>query len=93
MERLKKIGKLMPRASSEIKESPMGLGMEKLDRDAFASSDSCIERDVCKPQFLEARGWTLLRVWSRDWWLSPQRVIKAITTAAEKNRKGEKSAK
>ena len=35
MERLKKIGKIAPRHSSEIKESPMGLGMEKLDRDAF----------------------------------------------------------
>ena len=92
MERLKKIGKLMPRASSEIKESPMGLGMEKLDRDAFASSDSCIERDVCKPQFLEARGWSLLRIWSRDWWASPTKVIKAITTEAEKSKKSKNKA-
>ena len=35
MERLKKIGKIEPKHSSEIMESPMGLGMEKLDRDAF----------------------------------------------------------
>lgn len=35
MERLKKIRKIEPRHSSEIMESPMGLGMEKLDRDAF----------------------------------------------------------
>ena len=62
------------------------VGVE-LDRDAFASSDSCIERDVCKPQFLEARGWTLLRVWSRDWWASPTKVIKMITTEAERNKK------
>lgn len=35
MERLKRIGKLEPRHSLDVKESPMGLGMEKLDRDAF----------------------------------------------------------
>lgn len=35
MERLKRVGKLEPRHSLEVKESPMGLGMEKLDRDAF----------------------------------------------------------
>ncbi len=67
------------------------VGVE-LDRDAFASSESCMERDVCKPQFLESRGWTLLRVWSRDWWASPTKVIKAITTEAEKNRKGSKKS-
>ncbi len=59
------------------------VGVE-LDRDAYASSTSSLERDVYKPRFLEARGWTLLRVWCRDWWLSPSRVIKSITTLAEK---------
>ena len=67
------------------------VGVE-LDRDAFASSDSCIERDVCKPQFLEARGWSLLRIWSRDWWASPTKVIKAITTEAEKSKKSKNKA-
>ncbi len=61
------------------------VGVE-LDRDAFASSSSCMERDVYKPRFLEARGWTIMRVWCRDWWLYPQKVIKAIAAAAEKNR-------
>ena len=62
------------------------LGVE-LDRDAFASSDSCIERDVCKPQFLESRGWSLIRVWSRDWWASPAKVIRTIVNEAEKQKK------
>ena len=62
------------------------VGVE-LDTDAFASSESCIERDVCKPRFLEARGWSVIRVWSRDWWLSPQKVIRTITAEAEKNKK------
>ena len=35
MERLKKIGKITPKHASEIKDSPMGLGMEKLNRDSF----------------------------------------------------------
>lgn len=35
MERLKKTGKITLRNSRDIKESRLGLGMEKLDRDAF----------------------------------------------------------
>ncbi|MBQ3015947.1 MAG: DUF4011 domain-containing protein [Clostridia bacterium] len=62
------------------------VGVE-LDRDAFASSESCMERDVCKPQFLESRGWSIIRVWSRDWWASPAKVIRAIVNEAEKNKK------
>ena len=42
------------------------VGVE-LDRDAFESSESSLERDVYKPKFLEARGWTVMRVWCRDW--------------------------
>ena len=61
------------------------VGVE-LDKDAFAASDSCMERDVYKPKFLEARGWSLMRVWCRDWWLYPNKVIKAIAAAAEKNK-------
>ena len=35
MERLMKCGKITPVFSSAVEDSPMGLGMEKLDRDAF----------------------------------------------------------
>ena len=62
------------------------VGVE-LDKDAFAASSSAMERDVYKPKFLEARGWTILRVWCRDWWLSPQKVIKSIVALADKNKK------
>jgi len=62
------------------------VGVE-LDKDAFAASSSCMERDVYKPKFLKARGWTIIRVWSRDWWLYPQKVIKSIVSAAEKTKK------
>ncbi len=61
------------------------VGVE-LDKDAIDASASTMERDVYKPKFLEGRGWTLMRVWCRDWWLYPQRVIKSIAQAAEKNK-------
>ena len=68
------------------------IGVE-LDKDAFASSASAMERDVYKPKFLEGRGWTVMRVWSRDWWLSPGRVVRSIVNAAEKNRTSGKPPK
>ena len=68
------------------------IGIE-LDKDAFAASSSAMERDVYKPKFLEQRGWTIMRVWCRDWWLSPTKVIRSIVTAAEKNRVGVKPPK
>ncbi len=61
------------------------VGIE-LDTDAFASDSPLLERDVYKPRFIESRGWTIMRVWSRDWWISPAKVIKSITSVAEKNR-------
>ncbi len=61
------------------------VGVE-LDKDAIHSSASTMERDVYKPKFLEGRGWTLIRVWCRDWWLYPQRVIKGIAQIADKNK-------
>ena len=61
------------------------VGVE-LDRDALLSSESTMERDVYKPKFLEARGWSIMRVWCRDWWLYPSKVIKSITQLADKNK-------
>ncbi|HBJ18406.1 MAG TPA: hypothetical protein DDY70_01475 [Clostridiales bacterium] len=62
------------------------VGVE-LDLDAYATSDSVLERDVYRPRFLESRGWTLLRVWCRDFWLSPAKVIRSIVSAIEKAEK------
>lgn len=63
------------------------LGIE-LDKDAYASSDAILERDVYKPRFMESRGWVLMRVWCRDWWLSPQKVIRSIVSTLEKVKSG-----
>ena len=62
------------------------LGVE-LDTDAFAASDATLERDVYKPKFLEARGWRLVRVFSRDFWISPTKVIKELSALADEGRK------
>ena len=35
MERLKKIGQIKPKNARDIKESKLGIGFEKLDRDVF----------------------------------------------------------
>ena len=59
----------------------------EIDYDAFASSSSTVERDVYKPHFLTARGWTVERVWCRDWWLSPGKVVRNLINIAEKNKK------
>ncbi len=61
------------------------VGVE-LDTDAFAGAESALERDVYKPRFLTSCGWRMIRVWSRDWWLYPSKVIKSITSAAEKSK-------
>jgi very-short-patch-repair endonuclease len=67
------------------------VGVE-LDTDAFESGAPLLERDVYKPRFMQSRGWTILRIWSRDWWISPSKVIKGITSVAERNRSGRKGA-
>jgi very-short-patch-repair endonuclease len=96
-ERLEKLGyKVKTRLGNENsrislavydEESDRYLVGVELDTDAFNSGSPLLERDVYKPRFMESRGWTILRIWSRDWWISPAKVIKTITSAAEKNRR------
>ncbi len=68
------------------------LGIE-CDYTAFQSSDSVLERDVYRIKFLQSRGWKILRVWSRDWWLNKNKVINNITKLIEANRKKLKESK
>ena len=62
------------------------LGIE-CDYAAYESSDSVLERDVYRNKFLQSRGWKILRVWSRDWWLNKNKVISNIVKQIEVNRK------
>jgi primosomal replication protein N'' len=32
-------------------------------------------RDVWRQQILEARGWSIFRIWSTQWWMNPERVM------------------
>lgn len=59
------------------------LGIE-FDYSAFDSSDSILERDIYHPSFMNSRGWSMYRVWSRDWWLSKTKTIKQIVKKIEK---------
>ena len=62
------------------------LGLE-CDYMAYKSSDSILERDVYRNKFLESRGWTIMRIWSRDWWMNKDRVINNIVKAINLNKK------
>jgi len=61
------------------------LGIE-FDDAAYRSSPNILERDVFRSAFMEGRGWTMLRVWSRDFWLNPSKVVERIDKAAKKSR-------
>jgi len=54
------------------------------DYTALSSSPSVLERDVFRPKFLESRGWNIVRVWSRDFWLDKDRVVAGIDAIAKK---------
>lgn len=53
------------------------LGIE-CDGATYHSSVSARERDAYRQRFLESRGWTIHRIWSRDWWKNKDREIEKI---------------
>jgi very-short-patch-repair endonuclease len=53
------------------------LGIE-CDGATFHSGKSVRERDVSRQLFLESRGWTLHRVWSRHWWLDREGEVAKV---------------
>lgn len=59
------------------------LGIET-DEEVTKSSNSVLERDVFRNQFLKSKGWKVMRVWSRDWWHNPTAVISSIVKEIEK---------
>ncbi len=62
------------------------LGIE-CDYTSYYSSDSILERDVYRNKFLSSRGWSIVRVWSRDWWLNKTKVINNIVKLINANKK------
>lgn len=72
MEQLKKIGTIVPKSSKEVKNSKLGLGFEKLDRDAF--DPNRVYDRVCELGVKKARlqsGWAKTEkekgVYSFEW--------------------------
>jgi very-short-patch-repair endonuclease len=53
------------------------LGVE-CDGAMFHSGKSVRERDVMRQKFLERRGWTIDRIWSRNWWRNPDGEVQRI---------------
>lgn len=53
------------------------LGIE-CDGATYHSSPNAKERDLYRQEFLEARGWTIERIWSRNWWRNPEAEIEKI---------------
>lgn len=53
------------------------LGIE-CDGAMYHSSRDARERDVYRQEFLESKGWTITRIWSRNWWRNPSRELERI---------------
>jgi predicted DNA-binding WGR domain protein len=49
-----------------------------IDTDAYYRNPDPLERDVFPPSLLRAFGWTVVRVLSRDWFDSPEAVLREI---------------
>ncbi|PLS09636.1 AAA domain-containing protein [Neobacillus cucumis] len=53
------------------------LGIE-CDGAMYHSSKNAKERDVYRQRFLESRGWTIERIWSRNWWKNASAEMERI---------------
>lgn len=53
------------------------LGIE-CDGAMYHSSANAKERDVYRQRFLESRGWTIERIWSRNWWKNASAEVERI---------------
>lgn len=50
------------------------------DGATFHSAKNVKERDILRQKFLESKGWNIERIWSRNWWKSPQKEIDRISS-------------
>ncbi|KNF07761.1 putative superfamily I DNA helicase [Gottschalkia purinilytica] len=58
------------------------LGIE-CDGATYHSSKSARERDIYRQKFLENRGWTIHRIWSRNWWKNKEKEIDKIKSRVQ----------
>ena len=62
------------------------LGIECINKD-YKDMDEMIENQIYHQGFLKSRGWKIHRVWTRDWWLSKNKVINSIIREIENEKK------
>ncbi len=53
---------------------------------AYHASETARDRDRLRQQVLEARGWTIYRVWSTDWFKDRQEQIERLLSLVEQSR-------
>jgi very-short-patch-repair endonuclease len=61
------------------------------DGASYHSGHTARERDRLRQTLLEARGWTFVRIWSTDWFRSPEREVQRVVAAYEAALKGTKA--
>ena len=66
------------------------LGIE-CDGVAYHASDTARDRDRLRQQVLEARGWTIVRVWSTDWFKDRAGQMERLEQAIADARAGERA--
>jgi very-short-patch-repair endonuclease len=54
---------------------------------AYHASETARDRDRLRQQVLEARGWTIYRVWSTDWFKDRQGQIERLLSLVEQSRR------
>lgn len=59
------------------------LGLE-CDGATFHSARSAKERDVMRQRFLEGKGWSIERIWSRNWWRNPESEMARVLARIKK---------
>ena len=53
------------------------LGIE-LDKNLYKEKLDDRERDIFRKQYLECRGWTVYRLWCKDWWRNKSAEVEKI---------------
>jgi superfamily I DNA and/or RNA helicase len=69
------------------KSSKYILGIE-CDGASYHLSKFARERDIHRQRYLEARGWKIIRIWSKDWWNDRKAELAKIEKQITKNQLG-----
>lgn len=59
------------------------------DGRSYHSAATARDRDRLRQYILEHLGWHILRVWSTDWWLNPEREVEKLTERLEELRQSD----